>query len=847
MVETSFLDVAQTKYSQKDDVKYFKTLPKGLSEDIVRQISAIKKEPQWMLDFRLKALQIFRDKPMPTWGADLSDIDFDSITYYMSPTEKSTENWDDVPPEIRKTFDRLGIPEAEKKFLAGAGAMYESETVYHKLREDLAAKGVIFCDTDTALKEHPELVKKYLGTVIPIGDNKFASLNSAVWSGGSFVYVPKNVHIDMPLQAYFRINSANVGQFERTIIIADEGASVHYIEGCFTKGTTIHTNPDFKPIEEIKVGDRVLTHTGEYKKVYHTQVRPYTGELYKVSAHGNPNEIIEVTEEHPVLTVRRKYPRERNKKWKVEWIKAKDLKKLDYIVTPKNKVVNSQEFIEMEIADKRKGKTPKMTVRIPSTKDFFRLAGYYLAEGSISNGYYLNFSFGSHEKEYIKDVKTLLKRVFGVKKTYDPEHKINHGISVVVSSVKLARIFESLFGKGSSNKKIPYWMILETPEKQKELILGLFRGDGNYYNKNTKANGWLKEIFRINTTSQKLARQTKDILLRLDIAAFLNSRDRSKDNRKTMYTIGITGEYMKKFGDLVGIKIREKIYGKKRATMFYIDKDYMYSPIKNINKKYVKNLDVYNFSVEDNESYIANNVAVHNCSAPKYSSNSLHSAVVEVIAHKNSRVRYTTLQNWSGNIYNLVTKRAFAHEGSYVEWLDANIGAKVTMKYPGVYLLGEHARANILSVAFANAGQHQDAGAKAVHLAPNTSSTIISKSVSKNGGITTYRGLLKVAPGAKNVKAHVRCDALILDDKSKSDTIPYMEIGEKKVSVGHEATVGKISDEKLFYLMSRGMTEQQAMTMVVSGFLQEFVKELPLEYAIEFNRLIELEMEGAVG
>lgn len=469
---SGFLDIANVnadyaqKYGFRDQVVALNQTKKGLSRAVVEEISHIKNEPRWMLDFRLRSLDIFLKKPMPIWGGNLSGIDFNNIIYYLKPSEKTEKKWEDVPESIKKTFDRLGIPEAEKKFLAGVGAQYESETVYHKLREDLEKQGVIFLDTGQALNEHEDLFRRFFGTLIPPEDNKFAALNSAVWSGGSFIYVPPGVKVDLPLQAYFRINAQNMGQFERTLIIADKNSSVSYVEGC---------------------------------------------------------------------------------------------------------------------------------------------------------------------------------------------------------------------------------------------------------------------------------------------------------------------------------------------------------------------------------------------TAPVYATDSLHSAVVELIAMEGARLRYTTIQNWSSNVYNLVTKRAYAYKDATVEWIDGNIGSKLTMKYPSVFLLEPGARADILSVAYAGKGQHQDAGGKAVHLAPNTSSTILSKSISKDGGRTTYRGLLKVAPGATNVKSNVRCDALILDEKSASDTVPYMEIEEKNVSVGHEATVGKISDEQLFYLMSRGLSEQEAMTMIVSGFIEPFTKELPLEYAVELNRLIQLEMTGAVG
>jgi Fe-S cluster assembly protein SufB len=441
---------------------------KGLTKEIVTEISRMKNEPEWMLKFRLRALDIFNKKPMPRWGncQMLDDIDFANIHYYVKATEKQGRNWDEVPEGIKNTFDRLGIPEAERKFLAGVTAQYESEVVYHSIREDLEKLGVVFLDMDSGLREYGDIVKEYFGSVIPPADNKFAALNSAVWSGGSFVYVPKGVKVEIPLQAYFRINTENMGQFERTLIIADEGSFVHYIEGC---------------------------------------------------------------------------------------------------------------------------------------------------------------------------------------------------------------------------------------------------------------------------------------------------------------------------------------------------------------------------------------------TAPTYSSDSLHSAVVELIARPGAHIRYTTIQNWSKNVYNLVTKRAVAYEDAKVEWVDGNLGSKLTMKYPAIYLMGPRAHGEVLSIAFAGEDQHQDAGAKMVHFAPDTTSIIVSKSISKHGGRTSYRGLIKCYEGATNVKSSVRCDALLLDEESRSDTYPTMEIDEKDVTIEHEATVSKVGEEQLFYLMSRGLTEAEATTMIVNGFFEPFTKELPLEYAVELNRLIQLEMEGSVG
>ncbi len=470
MAENALVPDSKERYAEQygfhEQESYVFKARKGLTPDVVREMSRMKGEPEWMTEYRLKALDIFNRKPMPNWGADLGEIHFDDIYYYIKPSEESSKSWEDVPPEVKRTFDKLGIPEAEQKFLAGVGAQYESEMVYHSVRKDLEEKGVIFLSTDDGLRQYPELFKQYFGTIIPATDNKFAALNSAVWSGGSFIYVPPGVHVEMPLQAYFRINAESMGQFERTLIIVDEGAYVHYVEGC---------------------------------------------------------------------------------------------------------------------------------------------------------------------------------------------------------------------------------------------------------------------------------------------------------------------------------------------------------------------------------------------TAPIYSNDSLHSAVVEIIVKKNARCRYTTIQNWSTNVYNLVTKRAAAYEGATMEWIDGNLGSKVTMKYPAVYLLEPRAHGEILSIAFAGKGQHLDAGGKVVHGAPRTTSKIVSKSISKDGGRASYRGLLKVYKGAAGSKSNVVCDALLIDDQSRSDTYPYIEVDEDDVTIGHEASVSKVGEEQLFYLMSRGIPEEQAEGLVVAGFIEPLVKELPMEYAVELNRLVQLQMEGSIG
>ncbi len=829
-----------------DDIAYAYRSERGLTEKMVADLSTRKNEPIWMRDLRLRAFGLYQMLPMPGWVPDLSGVNWSEIYYYLAPTKKESQTWEEVPDAIKKTFDKIGIPEAERGMLSGVKAQYDSEVVYGSLRKSLSKKGVVFLGMDEGLRQYPELVREYFSKIVPLGDNKLAALNSTMWSGGSFIYVPKNVEVGLPLQAYFRINAENAGQFERTLIIADEGSKVHYVEGCFTAGAKIETVCGRKNIEEIDYDDRVLTHQGKFRRVNHLQKRKYSGSLYRIKYYGDSTEELEMTEEHPILCARRNSIRDRNKRWTLEWLAPSQLRKLDYLVMPIEKGMKTAEVRVFEIKKwlgRRKGFVQER-VRVPLTKAFFRLIGYYLAEGSVSSGSYLNFSFASEEMEHIEDVKCLIKEVFGIEKSTEVQHKRNHGTSVVFSSVRLYRIFE-IFGKRNDLKTIPDWIVPSETELLGELVKGWFRGDGNYHSRGHKSG--YKEVFRINTTSEKLARRGRRVLSRIGVASFINARDRSKEGRKIMYTLGVSGDQMKHFGQIVGISVSDEMNGKHRASMFGIDRHYLYLPIRSIEKKEVKRVDVYNFGVEEDESYVAGGVAVHNCSAPAYSSGSLHAAVVEIIVKKGARVQYTTVQNWYKNVFNLVTKRAWVEEEGEMRWIDGNLGSRLTVKYPACILAGRKARGETLSIAMAGEGQHQDAGAKMIHLAPETTSQIISKSISKNGGRATYRGLVKINKGAKGAKSKVVCDALILDSKSRSDTYPTNIILENEVSLEHEATVSKVGEDQLFYLMSRGLPEHEAEAMIVNGFLEPIMKQIPLEYAVEMNRLIELEMEGSVG
>jgi len=995
MTATTFdVNLDEYQYGFNSPENYAFKAEKGLTEKTVRQISAMKGEPEWMLEYRLRGYQHFLERPMPQWGGRgmLNDLNFDEIYYYIKPmgSDKAFSSWDDVPADIKNTFDRLGIPEAEQKFLAGVGAQYESEVVYHSIIKDLEDKGVLFMDMDAALRDYPDIVKEYFSTIIPIEDNKFAALNTAVWSGGSFIYVPPNVHIDLPLQAYFRINAQNMGQFERTLIIVDKGSYVHYVEGCFLAGARVQTRQGEKAIEQIQVGDEVFTHKGRYRRVYNTMQRPYEGNIYHIRYFGDSGQTLHVTDEHPLLVVRRQKAESRNEQFKTEWLTASEVKPSDYLAIPVPQMESEQTAKTISVPlGKGRPQVTLENITFPFEPDFFRLLGYYYAEGHVDQEHYLTFSFNVNETAYLNDTHELINRYCG-KAANENAPRLN-GQTIVLSSTLWARAFAMEFGSSIKDKHMPEFIRNAPLNCLAELVRGMWCGDGSYDNKNNK--------FRFNSISADLAYGFRDALLRLGVAASINYHERDEP-RQPMYTVVISTPWNAQFGNIVG---QPAPNGRQSGSPFGLDGNYMYVPIRSIEIEPMETT-VYNFSVEEDESYVAEGVISHNCTAPTYSTDSLHSAVVEIVVKEGARCRYSTIQNWSHNVYNLVTKRAQAYKNATMEWVDGNLGclaegstvttptgikpietvevgeqvlsfdetsgqlcfrpvmakrfsgyqqvhevsgygrkllatsnhpfygysqteslrptyvradqlrevivprrineaspsmninfvtqrhilpqslqvisaqvsellpepvptwdievagtgnfvsegfivhnSKLTMKYPAVWLMEEGAHGEVLSIAFAGKGQLQDAGGKIVHAAPNTSSVITSKSISKNGGRSTYRGLIKVAPNATNSKSNVVCDALILDEASASDTFPYIEIEAQDVSIGHEASVSKVSEEQLFYLMSRGIPEGQAANMIVSGFIEPIVKELPMEYALEMNRLIEMEMEGSVG
>ncbi len=795
--------ISDYRYGFHKPENYVFKAKKGLSEEVIREISWHKKEPLWMTKFRLDALKIFYTKHMPVWGGDLTKINFDDIYYYIKPTEKKAKSWEDLPKEIKDTYDRIGIPEAEKKFLGGVSAQYESEVVYKSIQKTLGKKGVVFLDMDSGLREYPDLVKEYFGKLIPPADNKFAALNSAAWSGGSFIYVPKGVNVELPLQAYFRINAANMGQFERTLIIADEGSFVHYVEGCtapiyttdslhaaaveifvkkgarvryttiqnwstnvynlvtkrmrieeegvgewidgnlgcLTADSMIFANDHLIPIKDIKIGDYLYSLTSNLDL---TKSRV-------IAKRENPQKAvfqlvtedyreIEATENHPFLVLRKV-----GKISTLSWVPFKEIKNGDLVGVSGDLSWQGKEY-KINFLPTR-GVKPFKFPEVASDNLLWFL-GFYIGDGYMDrNRVYI--AVFKNDKSF-KKIISLCQALFGL----SPEKK---GRILRFNSATFVDFLRSLgFAGRACEKKVPDW-VFSLPKSQIEsFINGYIDADG-YRRKGHKN-------ISITSVNPELLKQIKNLAYLTDFLP----RKISKWTRREKKPLGkeekIYTHYFLYFGE-----------GKKNTPLQFV---------RVIEKKIISNKPTFDIEVEGG-NFIANGIFVHN--------------------------------------------------------------SKLTMKYPSVYLMGKGARGEVLSVAYAGAGQHQDAGGKAIHFAPYTSSRITSKSISARGGRTSYRGLVQVFPSATSAKTKVVCDALLIDDASRSDTYPTMDIRHSDVQVEHEATVSKIGDEQLFYLESRGLKKADAEAMIVNGFIEPIVKELPLEYAVELNRLIQLEMQGSVG
>ncbi len=793
------------QYGFHDEVRPVVQLRKGLDREVVAEISAMKREPAWMTEFRLKALEIFQRKPMPTWGGDLSQIDFDDIYYYVKPTDQEARSWEEVPEDVKRTFDRLGIPEAERKFLAGVGAQYDSEVVYHRIQESLAKQGVIFLSTDQALREHEDLFRRHFGTVVPPGDNKFAALNSAVWSGGSFIYVPKGVHVDVPLQAYFRINTKDMGQFERTLIIVDEGAYVHYVEGCtaptyssdslhaavveiiirpggrcryttiqnwsnnvynlvtkraaayrdatmewidgnlgcLTGDSAVLVNNDVVPIQRIEPGAMVYALNAEMEWERRPVVaRRFSGRQPVFRLRTENHREVRATANHPFLALLKK-----GNRVSMVWKRLDQLEPGDRVAIA-GTVPDHGKPRAFDPAPARGTKA----IRLPETSsdELLWLLGLYVGDGCLDKTR-VCFAVPPSDKAHPRLLE-LLHSLFGIE-----DYEIRR-CTVRVNSATLRDWIASVLGTGTAReKRVPEW-IYRLPRSQKiAFIEGYIAADGH-----VRAN---HRNISITSANRPLLEDVKS----LAISAGLDPHKISTWTRREKKPLGKEEkEYTHHF-----LYFGE---GPLEAPVYF-------SRVMEIEPEGVE--DTWDIEIEGTHNFVANGFVVHN--------------------------------------------------------------SKLTMKYPAIWLMEPGAHGEVLSIAFAGEGQHQDAGAKAVHAAPRTSSKIVSKSISKDGGRAGYRGLVKVVKGAVDCKSTVNCDALLLDETSRSDTYPSMEIEEDQVSIGHEATVSKIGDEQLFYLTSRGVPKDEAAAMIVAGFIEPVVKELPMEYAVEMNRLIQLQMEGSVG
>ncbi len=860
------------KYGFHKPENYVFKSQKGLTLGVIEDMCVRKGEPAWMRGFRLKALGMFTHKSMPSWGGDLTGINFDDIYYYIRPTDKKVSRWEDLPKEIRDTYDRIGIPEAEKKFLSGVSAQYESEVVYKSINAALQKKGVVFLDMDSALREYPEIVKQYFGTVIPPGDNKFSALNSCVWSGGSFVYVPKGVRVDLPLQAYFRINAANMGQFERTLIIAEEGSFVHYVEGCtapvyttdslhsavveiivkkgarvryttiqnwsnnvynlvtkrarveeegvmewvdgnlgcLAEGSLVTTPQGIKPIETVEKGDKVLS-WDEHKECFCFRAvlaKRFSGKqpIHTVSIGERK---LRVTANHPFYSYA--YDSNVPKKlgrYQLGYVRADGLQ---HAIIPRTSLAYGMPFgfatpSMITIFSSMNQYAPKLQMtrdRISkmhqiqqSTDDLMWLFGYWVGDGDteIKQGKTkgviryakLGFSTPVSDRARQRLIKTMTALVDN-----SPTERAD-GYHLAWNSKELVEFFRlNGFIGNAQTKRVPRW-VWSIPESQRlAFVAGYLDADG------TAGGG----RFSLKSVQRSLLE---------DIASLL-------------VTLGITSRLHTEFDQLKQVKIMGiecTAHGSYRLVFNGDERLYPWvSP-----------------SLREKAKISASHIWEKHRNVGR--SNIRLSQKLEIVPIRFSEAAKQDVPTWDIEVEgtgNFVSQGFIVHN------------SKLTMKYPSVYLVGRKARGDILSIAYAGAGQHQDAGGKVVHVASETTSQIISKSISRGGGRTSYRGLVQVNPGATNSKSKVVCDALLLDESSRSDTYPTMKINEQDVTIEHEATVSKIGDEQLFYLQSRGIGKVQAESMIVNGFIEPIVKELPLEYAVELNRLIQLQMEGSVG
>ena len=814
--------------------------PKGLNEDVIRFISAKKGEPDWLLEWRLKAYRHWLTMKEPKWAnVHYGPIDYQSIHYYAAPKKKQPTKLEDLDPEIKGLYDKLGIPLAEQERLAGVAvdAVLDSVSVATTFKQKLADLGIIFCSFSEAVREHPDLVRKWLGFVVPPNDNFFAALNSAVFSDGSFAYVPKGVRCPMELSTYFRINARDTGQFERTLIIADEGAYVSYLEGCLPDWEEVSTGESMVPVVDVQLHDTVVNDRGREAEVTKLLTRFYQGDLVEVTPKSSGNRF-SVTTEHPVLAIPRDKVRGSPRppgRWadvdprkldsaEPEFLPAGQLREGDFLVFPINKV--SREMPTF-------------------SDDLLRLLGYYVAEGSATrfNGYdALELSLGSHETGLIRRVTRLIERVTGRQPSVTIDAK-RHGAYLVVYSKELVAFLVEHGGKYADGKRFSK-AIMDLPPRRQKLVLDAYlEGDGSWSRPPSKS-GRLREM-RACTVSRTLAFQLQEILARQGTYAFINTRkafdERMADGRiirhKTRYWI------------LYHENTRSESV-KRRPGYFLV-------PIRRVRRTPYAGY-VYNIETRRQpHTYLVKGFAVHNCTAPMRDENQLHAAVVELIALDDAEIKYSTIQNWypgdqkgKGGIYNFVTKRGRAHgRNSKISWTQVETGSSITWKYPSCILEGDNSQGEFYSVALTNNYQQADTGTKMTHIGKNTRSTIVSKGISAGHGQNTYRGRVRILKGATGARNYSQCDSLLIGSECGAHTFPDIQVMEPTAQMEHEATTSKIGDDQLFYCQQRGITPEDATNMIVNGFCRKVFVKLPFEFAIEAERLISvsLNLEGTVG
>jgi Fe-S cluster assembly protein SufB len=812
------------------------TIPAGLDEDIIRAISAKKNEPEWMLEWRLKAYRFWTTMKEPTWAnVHYPAIDYQSIVYYAAPkTRKNApKSLEEVDPKLLETYEKLGIPLREREKLAGVAvdAVFDSVSVATTFREQLAGVGVIFCSFSEAVQNHPELVKKYLGSVVPHGDNFFAALNSAVFSDGSFCYIPKGVRCPMELSTYFRINSANTGQFERTLIIADEGAYVSYLEGCLPGGEEVSCGDAVREIRDVALHDEVLDGRGQAAEVAKIMRRGYRGELVEVTPMSTGNRF-QLTPEHPVSAIRRervrsslrtegRWPDINSKKLEhaaPEFVPAGELKAGDLLVFPINQIERD---------------TPELS------DDFLALLGYYVAEGcaTVFNGHKaVEFSLGEHETEYVTEVCDLIRRVTGKNPSVTYDHR-RHGVYIVVYSTELWNLCQEHGGRYAAGKRFSKAVMDLPPARQKLCLDTYYKGDGSI-----SREGRLTRI-RAATVSRQLAFQIQELWSRQGIYACINVREAFAETMRDGHVV----RHAKKYTIFHAENTRSR-RAKRRDGYFLV-------PIRRVTRQPYEGY-VYNFeTATEPHSYLVKGFAVHNCTAPIRDENQLHAAVVELVALDNAQIKYSTVQNWypgdkegKGGIYNFVTKRGKClGRNSKISWTQVETGSAITWKYPSCILQGDNSVGEFYSVAVTNNYQQADTGTKMIHIGKDTKSTIISKGISAGHGQNSYRGMVKILGKADHARNYSQCDSLLIGDKCGAHTFPYIEVNNSTAQMEHEASTSKIGEDQIFYFQSRGISAEDAVSMIVNGFCKQVFQELPMEFAVEAQKLLGVSLEGSVG